>query len=238
MTYRVAIVEDDRKSAENFEQLITEFGKEKKIDFTIFHFSDGDEITTDYRPQYDIIFLDIEMNRLNGLEAAHIIRKYDKDVIIVFVTHMPQFALKGYSVDALSYLLKPVTYFALSHELSRAIERLSKRVDSYLFVTIENAIVRINTNEIIYFESVGHKVLIKTTLEEYLVPGTIKGMAEKMSKHRFFRCNNGYLVNLATVTGISGGCAIVAGYKLPISRPRKKEFVQALTKYMGTILND
>ena len=238
MKLRVAIVEDDIEAAKLLAAMINEYSIENKCDFESVFFSDGDEITDDYRPLYDIIFLDIEMARLNGVDAAEVIRKYDKDVIIIFVTHMVQHALKGYAVNALSYLLKPVTKFALFHELNRAVEKLSKRVDSYFFVTTENAMVRLNTNDIIFFESVGHKVLIKTATEEYLVSGTIKGMVEKMSKYSFFRCNNGYLVNLAAVTGIMDGCAIVAGYKLPISRPRKKDFVDALTKYMGALINE
>ncbi len=70
-------------------------------------------------PRFDIIFLDVEMENLDGFTTARIIRETDPQVMLIFVTNMGQFAIKGYEVDALSYLLKPVPYFAFSQELKR-----------------------------------------------------------------------------------------------------------------------
>ena len=237
MNYQIAIVEDEKQNGDYLEELVIQYSRKNNIEFEITRYSDGAEIAFEYRSQFDIILLDIEMEKMDGLEAAKIIRKSDKDVIIIFVTHLAQYALKGYSVNALSYLLKPVTPFALSHELGRALERLIRKVDDYIFINKENSLVRLNVKDILYIESVGHKTLIKTKKEEYLVPGTIRNMEEQVSKFNFFRCNNGYLVNLAAVTGITDGCALVAEHRLPISRPRKKAFLEALTRYMGIIIN-
>ena len=78
--------------------------------FELTTFEDGEEIVTDYRAAYDIILLDVQMRHMDGMAAAEAIRKADKDVILIFITNMAQFAIRGYAVDALDYVLKPVPY--------------------------------------------------------------------------------------------------------------------------------
>ena len=112
MKYSIAVVEDNPQFNEKLKQYLEKFSKENQVEFNIFSFTDGDEITSDYEAKYDIIFLDVEMKRLDGMTAAQKIREFDSDVIIIFITNMAQYAIGGYSVGALSFLLKPLPYFA------------------------------------------------------------------------------------------------------------------------------
>ena len=84
-------------------------------------FTDGKQIVFDYEPVYDIILMDIEMPGLDGMSAAEKIRETDRDVIIIFITNMAQYAIKGYQVRARSYILKPVNYYSFEMELKEAI---------------------------------------------------------------------------------------------------------------------
>lgn len=236
MRFKVAIVEDHKQSAELLASYIHRYSKENKVEIDVVNFRDGDEIVYEYKPIYDIIFLDIEMRLLDGMTAAKHIRELDKDVIIIFVTNMSQYAVKGYEVDALSFLLKPITYFAFSQELKRAIDKIQDRENNYFMFSTKDETIRLHTSEILYVESMKHKLIIHTKQKQYIINGTMRDIESKLSKYNFFRCNNCYLVNLARVTGVKDNFAIVDDHELLISRPRKKAFLEALTKYFGDMI--
>src|SRR5699024_12199668 len=121
--------------------------------FEVSLFEDGDEIVSDYRAVYDIILLDVQMRRMDGMAAAEAIRKVDKDVLLIFITNMAQFAIEGYAVDALDYVLKPVPYFAFSQQLQKAVDRLRRRRKPFLAVPIDGGLRRVDVSTIYYLES-------------------------------------------------------------------------------------
>ena len=233
MKYRVAIVEDSAESVIKLKTYLNRYEKENGEIFEIRTFADGDEITSDYQADYDIILLDIEMNRLDGMSAARKIRTFDKDVIIIFVTNTPQYAIKGYEVDALSYLLKPVPYFAFCQEIRKSLERINRRSESYVLLTTENGIVRQNATEIYYIETMKHSLIIHARTGIYTMKATMKKIMETLAEAPFFLCNSCYLVNLDEVTAVNGDFAIIHGTELKISRPRKKAFMEALASHFG-----
>ena len=120
---RLALVEDDTLYRSQLREYIDKYSAASGEKFTVTEFSDGDEIAFGYKAVYDIILMDIEMKFMDGMMAAEEIRKKDTEVIIIFITNSPQYAIKGYAVDALDYVLKPVSYYAFSQRLRRAIER-------------------------------------------------------------------------------------------------------------------
>lgn len=237
MVIKIAIVEDDEESAKALKNYLARYTDENKeqIDFDISYFKDGDEIVSNYNPRFDIIFLDIQMKRLDGMSAAHYIRKIDKEVVIVFVTHLAQYAIQGYAVGALDYLLKPIPYFAFAQQLKRSIDKLKKRQIKYLLIAAETGLMKMDISEIIFIESFKHKIIIHTKEEKHILTGTMKEMEHKLSNQHFFRCNNGYLVNLAHVNSIKDHSAVLGSYNLIISRSRKKALLEALINYIDKI---
>lgn len=233
---RVAIVEDEAFYAETIRDYIFKYSNENDEQFEVSLFSDGDGITKDFRPIFDIIFLDVQMKFMDGMATAEYIRKLDKDVILIFITNMAQYAIRGYAVDALSYLLKPVPYFAFSQELKRSLERLRNLNKSFLMIPSKNGVMKLTVRNILYVESYKHSLIVHTDNEEYSFVGTMKDMEKKLSDKHFYRCNNGYLLNLAQVTGVKDNFALVGKHRLQISRPRKKSFLNALTDYVGGLV--
>ena len=142
----IAIVEDDPQVREQLVGYVRRYERQFGRMFDLTTFSDGDEIVSDYRAVYDIILLDIEMQRMDGMTAAEAIRRVDKDVILIFITNMAQFAIRGYAVDALDYVLKPVPYFAFSQQLQKAVDRLRKRQTVFLTVPVEGGLRRIDVS--------------------------------------------------------------------------------------------
>ena len=230
---RIAIVEDDRQVQQQLVDYIRRYERQFGRMFELTCFSDGDEIVSDYRPVYDIILLDVQMARMDGMAAAEAIRKVDPDVILIFITNMAQFAIRGYAVDALDYVLKPVPYFAFSQQLQKAVGRLQRRQRTFLAVPVEGGLRRVSVESIYYLESEGHSVRLYTENGDFLSPGTLKSFETQLAGKPFARCNSGYLVNLAQVTAVQQNEAKVGPYLLQISRPKKKSFLEALTDFIG-----
>lgn len=233
---KIAIVEDEQLYAKQLHEYLRKYEKENGEAIEVTIYSDGDQIVEKYQSQYDIILMDIEMKFMDGMSAAEEIRKIDTEVVIIFITNMTQYAIRGYAVDALDYVLKPVSYFALSQRLNRAIGRMRKRESKMIMVNMKGGIVRLNIANIYYIESQGHTLILHTILGDYETSGTMKEMESKLLGMNFCRGNKGYLINLQHVDGISDGCAIVKDEKLILSRARKKEFMVALTKYWGEVI--
>ncbi|WP_159795201.1 LytR/AlgR family response regulator transcription factor [Puerhibacterium puerhi] len=231
---RIGIVEDDAASAALLTGYLRRFEEESGEELVVTRYTDGSALVAGYRPDFDILLLDIEMPGLDGFAAAEQIRQVDRDVVIVFVTNTPQYAVRGYEVDALSYVLKPVSYFALVRELKRSIARLRQRPAHYLVLTVDGGLVRVNTDDVVYLESAKHRTMVHTVDGKHSVVGPLKGLEAQVDGMGFCRINSGYVVNLRHVVAVQqSSCLVVGGQTLPISRPRKKPFLATLTDYLG-----
>jgi len=231
---RIGVVEDEPRSMLHLLDHLRRYEAEHGQSFEIRTFTDGREITAAYVPDFDIIFLDVEMEHVDGFTAAKRIREVDPEVVLVFITNMAQYAIRGYEVDALSYLLKPVPYFAFSQELNRSIERVGKRASDSIMLSVDGELLRADLSGILYFESIKHRMVAHALTRQYNFVGTMKEMEATLRGKNFFRSNNGYLVNLRHVTGVkANSCLLAGGRELQISRPRKKAFLDALTDYVG-----
>jgi DNA-binding LytR/AlgR family response regulator len=235
---QIAIVEDDFATQGLLWEYLRRYEKENSEAFEITLFRDGAEIVQNYQPRFDIILLDVQMETMDGFTAAKHIRGADERVILIFITNMGQYAIKGYEVDALSYLLKPVPYFAFSREINRSLQRLQKYRTKHLTLPHEGqphegGFTRLDMMEILYVERDRHRVSVHTKNRVYSAVGTIKEMEAKLEGGHFFRCNSGYIVNMAHVTEVKDNFVLVGKYRLPISRPKKRAFMTALTDYFG-----
>ena len=230
---RIAMVEDEAAVRDQLQGYIQRYTRQYGTEFAVTEFSDGVEILDAYRPVYDIVLLDVEMKHLDGMETARRIRELDRDVVLLFITNMAQYAIKGYAVGALDYVLKPVPYFAFSQQLQKAEEKLRRRARHYLAVPVEGGLRRLDTAQIYYMESEGHRVHFYTEEGEFSAPGALKTFEEKLADLPFARCNSGYLVNLAQVKSVQQGLAQVGPYELQVSRPKRKSFLAALADYIG-----
>lgn len=233
---RVAIVEDEVTYSRQLIDYLTKYQKERQQELSVVAFGDGDEILESYRSQYDIILMDVKMRFLDGMSTAEEIRKKDSEVVIIFITSMAQYAIRGYAVDALDYVLKPVSYFAFSQRLERAIERMSHRTRKYICITNKDGVQKVDIAELRWVESQGHTLVFHAKSGEYRMICAMNDAEERLREYHFFRGNKGYLINLACVDGVVEDNAIVAGQPLLLSRSRKKAFMEAMTDYLGGVI--
>ena len=233
---KVAIVEDEASYAQQLHDFILRFQTEFQKTLDVRCYPNGILFLDEFRGQYDIILLDISMPGIDGMETAHRIRKIDSEVVILFVTNLAQYAIRGYEVDASDYILKPVTYFAFSQRLNRAISRVTRSTSRSIIINHKTGSQKLKLDSIYYIESVGHDLVYHTSRGNYTASGTIKDVESELITYHFFRCNKGLLVSLQHVDGIIDGCAVVNGDRLQISRPRKNAFMDALANYIGGVI--
>lgn len=230
----IAIVEDEESYRNTLCEYLRKYETETEEEIHISVFTDGDEIVENYAAKFDIILMDIEMQFMNGMEAARKIRESDTSVIIIFITNMAQYAIQGYEVDALDYVLKPISYFAFSQRIKRAVGRMKKREEHYINIVSKNRVNKVAVSEIGWIESEGHRLTYHAKDQVY--ESTLHSMKEiekQLEDYNFYRCNKGYLVNLAHVKAIRDGWAILTNGQVMISRAKKSDFQKALTTYAG-----
>lgn len=230
---RIAIVEDDEDCARQLRSFVERYCLETGLEAQVTLFPDGLDIAEDYRPVWDVILMDIEMPQLDGLSAARRIRALDPAVVLIFITNMARFAIKGYEVDALDFVLKPVKYPQFALKLKKAVGIVARRMRRYILLTIDGVGQRVAADEITYIEVVNHQLRIHTLGPTYAVRGSLQDMEAQLTGLPFVRCSHSYLVNLANVTGFRKGSLLVPGQEIPISRPKQKEVLQLLSDYMG-----
>lgn len=234
---RIGVVDDEETSRQIVLEHLARYRDDHGTAFSVRTFADGGELVRDYAPEFDIIFLDVQMTELDGLETARRIREIDSEVVIVFITNMAQYAIRGYEVDALSYLVKPVPYFAFSQELKRSIARVQRSDSESVLLSTGSGVARVALTDIVYAESIRHRIVVHAIGRTYAFSGTLKALEQELVAKGFFRSNNCYLVNLRHVKGVAAStCTMLGGIELQISRSRKRSFLQALTDHVGARL--
>lgn len=141
---RIAIVEDDTGYRSQLGKYIDQYQSDFSETVSVSEFSDGLEIVEKYKSEYDIILMDIQMKHMDGMQAAMRIRDMDKNVIIIFITNSAQFAVQGYKVEALDYVLKPIQYFAFSQVLHNAVKKVHGKSKFYIHLMQESKMIRLD----------------------------------------------------------------------------------------------
>ena len=231
--YHIAVVEDEPLFAKQLEEYIRRYERERDKKINITFFTDGEDIVENYSGDYDVILMDIQMQFMDGMTAAQKIRGLDHEVIIMFITNRLDYAVRGYEVDAMDYVVKPVEYFAFSQKLDKAFDRMKKPDEVYVSVVTEDGVWKLKTSEIYYIESQGHYARYRTVRGDFVSRAALKSLDAELRGYGFFRCSKGFLVNMANVDGLSGGECIVCGEKIPVSRGVRKEFMELLMRYMS-----
>ena len=233
---RIALVEDEAEVRAQLQGYVQRHTRQYGTEFAVMEFADGMELLDDYRPVYDILFLDVEMKHLDGMETARRVRELDKDVIIVFITNMAQFVMKGYEVSALDFLVKPVSYYMFVEKMHKAYDRVSMREERSIIIKGKECIYKVHTTELIYIEVQNHSLTFHTMQGNYMCTGSLKKVEKDLEGLPFARCSSSYLLNLMHVLRIEKEHVIMDNKdELLLSRLKRQEFMEILTDYYGGV---
>ena len=231
---RAAIAEDDPAFRSQLNSFLQQYACDKRLEITVSAFEEGQTLVSAYCPIFDVIFLDVEMPHLDGMSAAEKIRQKDSQVLLVFVTNVAHYAVKGYAVQALDYILKPLNYMSFSAKMDRIVKTLQLRQEKSILLNSGSSMRRIPVSQILYVEVLRHQVVYHLADELITVRGSLKEAENLLEGCSFEKCNSCYLVNLRHVRGVREDAVIVGQEELQMSRAKKKDFMQAVAAYISS----
>ena len=232
--FSVAVVEDDGEAAARLRACLERYERDHPgVRFDVTEFREPTSFLEPYKAQWDMVFMDIEMPNMDGMEAARRLRGLDAETVLIFVTNMAQFAAKGYEVDALDYIVKPFSYSDFERKLTRAV-RLTSRNDDSLLVAQRGITRRIALRDISYIEIRSHSLIYHTDAGPITSYGSLQELESRLGDAGFARCGKPYLVSIRHITQVGGDSVTLAdGTTLPIGRAYRKPFLLALAEGLG-----
>lgn len=233
--YRAIIVEDDQGAADALRAHLSRFGNEARVEFSVEVLSSALELLETRHP-CDIYFLDIGLPGVNGMEAAQIIRQTDEVTPIVFVTDLAQYAVRGYSVDALDFMVKPVGYQDFALRMRRALRVMARNDGARVTLPTATGLRVVALRDVVFVEIIKHDLYwhVAGVAEPLRMRGSLKALEEELPQDRFCRIAAGYIVNMGHIKAASGSEVVMSdGTRLAVSRSRKAEALAAFSRFAG-----
>lgn len=230
---KVAIIDDKVLDSDRLLSLLNnyfdnsqDYSIQTKVFATAFQFLD------EFSNNYDLLFLDINMPQMNGLELANKIREINNNIALIFVTNYASLAIDGYGVDALGFIVKPVKQIELNKVVDKFLKRFEENIaDRKLVIKIKSGYQTLYLSQIKYIEVNVHDIFIYTTQGTFKTRGTLKLIEKELSSPKIEKCSNCFLINLDYVESIMKDDIIIDGKRIKIARNRKKDFLDAFVNY-------
>lgn len=229
----IAICDDEINIINKTKKLIQDYDKE---DIDIYVYESGEELINSDK-EFHIIFLDIDMKGLDGIETAKKLIKYDKKVKIIYVTNYTDYTYSAFSVHAFGYLVKPLNKKELYNQLDEALSYTEEISNNLEFIT-SDGVIRIDTNSIYYFEYEQRKVIMKTIDKNYILKKKISEIGKDIQDYGFEMPHKSFVVNLYNIKTIKGyDVHMMDGSVITLSQKKSSQFRDSLNRYLSKHIN-
>lgn len=228
------IVEDERDAAEALLALVRRYEESRGVTFDVEVVGAAFELL-DASRAFDICLLDIQLPGINGMEAAELLRTQHRVTSIIFVTDLAQYAVRGYEVDALGFIVKPATFTGLAMNLDRALREVGRGANRTLTVPTEDGFRSLPLPEVTHIEVRNHDLVYHTVDgEELRARGSLAQVERDLADAPMVRVSRYCLANMGLITGITGDeVSVAGGASLHITRGHKRDIELALARYLG-----
>ena len=234
ITIRIAVVEDEPQMRDFLKESAERFLSQKGLEGEVLPYDSAEAFLADTDKKPSLVLMDIQMKGMDGMTCARIMRSHGSKAILIFVTSLASYAVQGYQVEALDYLVKPVSPSDLARSLERAMGRLEKRRPKVITLRSTGGVTLLKVQDILYVEAVNHSALAHTRSGGEIPCGmTLSAMEAQLTGYGFFRCHAAFLVNLAKIEKVTATDAVAEGRLIPVSKHRKKELMQVLATWWG-----
>ena len=232
--WKIIICDDEQDMRDAVRANLARFSEETGEQFSIAEYDSGEALLFNLTEETDIIFLDIRMGGITGMDAAKKLREKNSKVCIVFITTMTQYAIEGYSVHAFGFLKKPVTYAQMRLQMTDILRHLAPLKAETISIRSAGEIRSISLQDLVFLEVLDHDLKIVCTKESIVCRATMNEMEKQLKGKGFFRIHKGYCINMAHVSRITAeGIRMSTGDELPVSKHRRREFLEAYANFVG-----
>lgn len=228
----IAICDDEPYISDKIRTMVSDFFHRKNLEIAVTQFSNGEELL-EYGKIIDILFLDIQMNGIDGMETARKLRNRKFKGFLIFITVLKEMVFQAFDVQAYDYLVKPIEERQFEKTMGRLLETIQNASEAGLLVQkgYESSIIALE--DIVFCEIIDRKIYL------HLASSEVVDFYERIEKletrldSRFFRCHRSFLINLKYLKNYKNGTAYMEGGKqIPVSRLRSKEFSNVILQYM------
>lgn len=233
----IAICDDEKEFVAHLMGLLNQYAAETGVEIKITAYYDGMELIEKYDTTLALIFLDIQMRLVNGLQTAKRIRQMDEKVGIIFLTTLTQYGLEGYKYQAANYIIKPMKYVRLKAEMDQWLKRHRNDDSPSIAITNDTGKYKVFLKSLRYVETFNRNLLLHTEQENIICYKSMKEMEQELLGKGFIRCHTSYIVNLFYVKGVNKlEIELITGEIIPISQPKRKSFMEKLAEYWGDFI--
>lgn len=235
---QIAICDDEQYYRDKMKKLVEGYLVKRELQYTLHLFLSGEDFLRqcENSVKYDIVFLDINMEQMDGIQTAKRIRSFHSDTYIVFVTAFIDYALEGYKVNAVRYLMKDALDLAMEECMTAILQKMQIAQVTFTFLEGEK---RLYTDNILYVESRGHKSIfhyMEEGMVTYQIYDKLDSVEKRLGNCNFLRIHKSYLVNMQHIRRVSNYAAFLdTDEELPIPRLRFQSVKASFVEYKGAL---
>ena len=230
---RIAIIEDEPEARDVLKGHLDRFARERGEEFQTSWFQSAIDFEVS-KKSFDLVFLDIQLPGINGMEVANLIRTYDEETPIIFVTNLAQYAVRGYEVDALDFIVKPVQYYDFRMRMDKALRHIRRNGSRKIIINTRDGMRVVPLADIVYVSNHNLVYRLYGGQEPLSVYGTLAKFETDMEGGPFARISNSCMVNMNHIQAIHGGTLVMDDdATLYFSRSKKKTALATITSFLG-----
>lgn len=234
--YQILIVEDESAAAETLRDCIERYGREHGEQFQVSWLASAVDLDVDAPSGADLIFMDIDLPGVNGLNTAIELRRHDRATPLIFVTNLAQYAVRGYQADALDFIVKPFTYGAFAMRMDRAMEVMRRAARRSITVRSHDGLRIIAISDLVFIDVSGHNLIYHLADGgTFSVRDSLSHAIEGLGGPPFLRISSGCVINMGHVRGVHDAeVTLSTGEKVWISRANKRRCLEEVSRFLGS----